>query len=319
METLRESLEGDRFVLLQAFCLRKDASLLPVEVSVSRFTLAGEDRFCFLIRDITERRHAEAQLHRTMIELEHSNTELEQFAYVVSHDLQEPLRKITAFGDLLQTEHSESLNEEGRDYVGRMQHAAVRMADLIRSLLRLSRVTTGAHAFDRVDLNEVLAEVLVDLEGRLVSSQGSVEQGALPIIEAEDVQMRQLFQNLVGNALKYGKPDVAPLVHVYAEAVTVAPDGMAVDFAPADLCRIIVQDNGIGFEEGDTERIFGIFQRLHTRDKYEGTGIGLSICRKIVERHGGDIVAEAVPGEGARFIMTLPVSRPPVAEVPEAG
>ena len=179
------------------------------------------------------------------------------------------------------------------------------MQRLINDLLSFSRVTTRALPFVPVDLGQLAQEVLADLEARLEQSGGRVEIGALPTIDAEPVQMRQLLQNLIGNALKFHRPDEPPVVRVYAAILPIA-DGDAA----GPLCEIVVQDNGIGFDEKYVDRIFAIFQRLHQRGVYEGTGVGLAICRKITERHGGTIVAYSAVGEGARFVVTLPIRQP---------
>lgn len=254
--------------------------------------------------DITDRKLAEQELQKQAAELARSNAELEQFAYVASHDLQEPLRKIQAFGDRLKTKCADSLNEDGRDYLGRMQSAASRMQTLIHDLLALSRVATHPHPFEELDLHTVVFDVVSDLESRIEQAGGRVEVGALPAVMADRLQMSQLFQNLIGNALKFHKPGQRPLVQVRAEA---APAGSL-----GAQCRLIVEDNGIGFDQKYQERIFQVFQRLHGRSEYEGSGIGLAICRKIAERHGGSIRAESSPGAGAKFIVTLPcLSTPP--------
>ncbi|HMD50325.1 MAG TPA: ATP-binding protein, partial [Bryobacteraceae bacterium] len=229
-----------------------------------------------------------------------SNGELEQFAYVASHDLQEPLRKIQAFGDRLKTKFSDGLPNEGKDYLERMQNAAYRMQTLINDLLTLSRVATQTRPFVDVDLSETAWLVQCDLESRIEQLGGSVEVGALPVIAADRVQMSQLLQNLIGNGLKFHKPDVPPRVTVRSAKVR-DPNGAA-----EDVCRISVEDNGIGFDEKYCDRIFQVFQRLHGRNEYEGTGIGLAICRKIVERHGGTITAHSTPGTGSQFVITLP-------------
>jgi signal transduction histidine kinase len=246
------------------------------------------------------------ELDRVRRELERSNRELEQFAYVASHDLQEPLRKISAFGDLLASESGSALGEEARGYLDRMLSATRRMQMLINDLLSLSRVSTRAQAFVPVDLNQTLAEVLSDLESRVVAAGARVEVAPLPPVEADPIQMHQLFQNLVGNAVKFRREGVPPVVRVY-----VAPGGNAETAASAVAhTAIVVEDNGIGFEAKHAERIFGIFQRLHNRTAYEGTGIGLAVCRKIVARHGGTITAAGTPGAGARFLVCLPQHPP---------
>ncbi len=250
-----------------------------------------------LLAEVDERRRAEEREAAAARELRRSNAELEQFAYVASHDLQEPLRKIQAFGDLLGTKHGAALPEEGRGYVGKMKASAGRMSRLIDDLLSFSRVTTHAKPFTRVNLADTVREVVDDLELRAEKVGGRIEVGELPEVEGDAVQMRQLFQNLIGNALKFHRPDVPPVVRVSAEH-------------GAGGWTIAVADNGIGFEDRHAARIFQVFQRLHGRDEYEGTGVGLAICRKIVDRHGGTITAHGRPGEGATFVVTLPAPTP---------
>jgi signal transduction histidine kinase len=239
---------------------------------------------------------ANDSLARSNLELSRSNSELEQFASVASHDLQEPLRKVQTFGDQLERRFGESIPDEGLDYLRRMRAAAGRMSILIDDLLRFSRVTTRALPPEPVDLTRIAREVTVDLEGVLDETHGSVEIADLPTIEADPLQMRQLLQNLIGNGIKFHRPGQPPLVRV-ASAVPPVPGSAA----------FTVSDNGIGIEPEYRERIFRVFERLHPRDVYAGTGIGLALCRKIVERHGGTIeVAEDVV-EGSRFVVVLPV------------
>ena len=260
--------------------------------------------------DVTDRQRAQVELRRTAAELARSNEELQQFALVASHDLQEPLRKVQAFGDQLQARYADVLDERGRDYLARMQDAAARMQQLINDLLSLSRVTTQGRPFLPVDLAQIAREVVADLQTRLERTEGSVEIGELPTIDADPLQMRQLLQNLIGNGLKFHRPGTPPVVRVFAEPVeAVAADACsAVD---ATRCRLIVEDNGIGFEEKYLDRIFTVFQRLHGRGEYEGTGVGLAICRKIVERHGGTITARSTVGQGSVFVVTLPMKTRP--------
>jgi len=254
-------------------------------------------------------RDSEAKLRQFTTQLERSNRELQDFAYVASHDLQEPLRKIVVFGERLKEKGGEELDVESRDYLERMQKAASRMQTLINDLLTFSRVTTKAQPFTQVDLAEVAREVVNDLEGRIELVKGRVEVGTLPLIDAEPLQMRQLLQNLIGNALKFRRPDTPPVVKVAAEIITgPAPDGGT--GIARKLCRLTVSDNGIGFDEKYLDRIFNVFQRLHSRNEYEGTGMGLAIARKIALFHRGDITAKSKPGEGTTFIVTLPVTHP---------
>jgi len=235
-------------------------------------------------------------------ELARSNQELQQFAFVASHDLQEPLRKIKTFGDRLKVTYGDILTEQGRDYLERMQNAANRMQTLIEGLLTLSRVTTRAQPFVSVNLAKIAEEVLSDLEIYVQQTKATVEIGELPTIKADPVQMRQLLQNLIGNALKFHRPDVPPAIKIYGSILDTQANSVSYS---SDLCEIVVEDNGIGFEEKYLDRIFNVFQRLHTNTEYEGTGIGLAICRKIIERHHGAIAAQSIPGKGSKFFVTL--------------
>ena len=243
-------------------------------------------------------------------ELTRSNTELEQFAFIASHDLQEPLRKVQAFGDMLANQFREVLGDEGRDYLLRMQGAAKRMQGLINELLNYSRITTKAQPFEPVDLSDVARLVLSDLEARIQETGGRVDLGPLPTLEAEPTQMRQLLQNLIGNALKYRRKTVPPVVIVRSRVLEPGDAALLSHGEPVQFCEITVEDNGIGFEQKYVDRIFAPFERLHGRSEYEGTGMGLAICRKIVERHGGTITARSVPDQGSAFIVTIPLQQP---------
>ncbi len=256
-------------------------------------------------RDITENKRAQQNLRATMLQLERSNGELQNFASIASHDLQEPLRAIQAFGDRLQTRHSAELSEEARDYLTRMQNAANRMRSLIQDLLEYSRITTRVRPFTPVDLTTTIQGVMSDLTVRLEESGGHVEIGELPAIEADATQMRQLFQNLIGNALKFHRAGVPPLVKIYLQAE--APNSGGPKDGEEHVVRIIVEDNGIGFDEKFVDRIFTPFERLHNQRDYSGTGIGLAICRKIAERHGGSLSAKSVQGQGSKFLIVLPI------------
>ena len=255
------------------------------------------------LTDITDRKLASETLARQAEELARSNTELEQFAYVASHDLQEPLRKIQAFGDRLNSKFASNLDERGRDYLARMQAAAKRMQTLIQDLLKLSRVTSQAQPFITVNLSEIVDGVLTDLEIRIQETNATLDVGALPTLRADPSQMRQLFQNTIGNALKFARPDQPPVVTVSSKRCQAKALQTGVK---QDVYQISISDNGIGFDEKYCDRIFDIFQRLHGRNEYEGSGIGLAVCTKIVERHGGSISACSQPGQGATFIVTLP-------------
>ncbi|MCL1465919.1 hypothetical protein LAY41_16125 [Argonema galeatum A003/A1] len=251
-----------------------------------------------LVTEIADRKRAQLKLQAYTTKLEQSNRELQDFAFVASHDLQEPLRKIQAFGDRLKAKFAVQLGDQGRDFLERMQNAAGRMQVLIEDLLSFSRITSKAQPFLPVDLSKILQGVLSDLETRIERTQGRMTVGELPTIDADSSQMRQLFQNLIGNALKFHREGIPPEIEVSAQIIS---DG---------YCEIRVADNGIGFEEKYLDRIFTVFQRLHTRSEYEGTGIGLAICRKIVERHNGTIIATSTLGKGSTFIVTLLISQP---------
>ncbi len=252
-------------------------------------------------------RHFTDEILESHERLEQSNRQLHEFTYIASHDLQEPLRKIVAFSDRLKADTAGIPDDRSRDYLKRIQNAATRMQTLVNDLLIYSRVTTRAEPFVPVNLATVVKEVLSDLEISIEQTGGRVEIGSLPTVEADALQMRQLFQNLIGNALKFHRIQEPPFVQVTSCIInaerkkSVGNDG--------ELCRITVVDNGIGFEEKHGDLIFGVFQRLHGRSEYEGTGIGLAICKKIAARHAGSISAKSSPGNGATFIVTLPLKQ----------
>lgn len=260
--------------------------------------------------EVSYRAKAQKDLKAFATKLESSNGELQDFASIAAHDLQEPLRKVQAFGDRLKTKYVEALGEQGKDYVERMLDASSRMSGLINDLLLYSRVTIKAKPFERVDLNKVAREVVSDLEIRIEQVEGRVDIGDLPVIDADPMQMRQLLQNLIGNALKYRRMDEAPEVKLSAELLNGLPSKGEAQQEQDCLCQIVVEDNGIGFDEKHVDRIFGIFQRLHGRNEYEGTGVGLAICRKIAERHNGKITAKSEVNKGSTFTVTLPTTQP---------
>lgn len=290
--------------------LRKDQQKFPMELSLATWETKEGMFHTGIIRDITERRQAEEQLRIFAAKLERSNKELQDFASVAAHDLQEPLRKVQVFGDRLKAKYGKELGEQGSDYLTRMQSATGRMQILINDLLSLSRVTSRARPFVSVNLGEVVRRVLSDLEVRVEQTGGRVEVGEMASFEADPIQIQQLLQNLISNALKFHRKDVPPVVKVHAEHLNGDGAGPAADSnGNGKWCRIMVEDNGIGFDEKYLDRIFTVFQRLHGRSEYEGTGVGLAICRKIAERHGGSITAKSTPGRGASFLITIPVQQ----------
>lgn len=284
----------------------------------SRWTLLrstqGEPLATFQINtDITERKLIEEKLQAFTIQLQRSNRELEEFAAVASHDLQEPLRKIQAFGNRLSVKYGDSLDEDGRDYLNRMLTSAARMRTLIDDLLDYSRLTIKSRHYVKVDLGMICQEVLSDLGQQIEQVGGRVEVGELPTVEADAMQMSRLLQNLLSNALKFSPEGVRPSIKVSARLAEGSADPCLSDLAATEHWEIRVQDQGIGFDAKYLDRIFAPFQRLHGRNEFEGTGIGLAICRKIAESHWGSITAESAVGKGATFIVTLPAVQPPIA------
>ncbi|HSH55384.1 MAG TPA: PAS domain-containing protein [Candidatus Limnocylindrales bacterium] len=226
-------------------------------------------------------------------ELSRSNVELQDFAYVASHDLQEPLRKIIAFAGLLESDYKKELPADARVYITGLQKSSTRMRTLIDDLLTYSRVATKEQPFKQINLNSTVKIVLEDLQTRINETSATIETDKLCAIEGDPLQIRLLLQNLISNALKYKQEGVAPVIRI--SSVDTDED-----------CTISIADNGIGFDEQYIDKIFTIFQRLHGRTAYEGTGVGLAICKKIVDRHGGTITAKSKEGEGSTFIVTLP-------------
>lgn len=280
----------------------KDGSLYWVHTTIVPFldSLGTPEQYVSVRYDITERKLAEEQLKVYAKKLEISNKELQDFASVAAHDLQEPLRKIQAFSERLTSKAKNLLDAETFDYVNRIQNSAKRMQTLINDLLTYSRVTTKSQPFSQVDLNVIITQVLSELEISLENAHGKVNVLNLEKIYADQTQISQLFQNLIGNAIKFRKPDTYPIIEISGQLLDSSALG-------AQAYEITVTDNGIGFDEKYLDRIFTIFQRLHGRHEYEGTGIGLAVCRKIVDRHGGLLTAKSTPGNGAQFIITLPV------------
>ena len=258
-----------------------------------------------LYLDVTKRETAERMLREHASKLEASNRELQEFAYVAAHDLQEPLRKIEAFGDRLHKKCGDALGEDGQRYVTRMQASSRRLRSLIDALLDYSRVTTKAAPFKEIDLQRLALTVVSDLELSIEKADAVVELSALPKVTGDETQLRQLFMNLISNALKFRHRDRQLKLTIGAQIVV--PDQG--DEAGTEMCVLSFTDNGIGFDPKYADRIFTIFQRLHSRAEYEGTGIGLATCRKIAERHRGSIECMGTPGKGAEFQVTLPVQQ----------
>jgi len=249
-----------------------------------------------------------ARLIENISQLKATNEELERFAYVASHDLQEPLRKIILFGDQLMLKCKDNLGEQGTVYLDKIMRASGRMQLLIRNILNVSGIGAESGSMVPVDLNVLIAGVINDLEISVQQKEANIETETLPVIYGIPERLRQLFQNLIINALKFSKPGEPPHIRIYSDLVKgLDVPGLKKEYAEEPVCRIYVQDNGIGFEQKYAEGIFTLFKRLNSLDTYEGTGIGLSICRKIAEMHNGTITASGSPGAGATFVLAVPV------------
>jgi len=249
--------------------------------------------------DKTQRKKDAEQLKSYAIELQRNNKELEDFAFIASHDLQEPLRKITTFGDRL-IEKTVDLDEHSRDYIERMGKSARRMKRFIEDLLLYSKVTTKQKPFELVDLEKKVKTVCEEMDHIIHSTHAVVNISNLPTIEGDNNQIHQLIVNLIFNSFKYKSEGKPPIINIFGKK------------KENNYWEISIQDNGIGFDEKYADRIFKPFQRLHGRSKYEGSGLGLTICKKIVERHNGTISALSKPGVGTTFILTLPEKQPPI-------
>lgn len=267
------------------------------------------DGFTVTFEDISTEKQYEIQLENTIQELKRSNNELEQFAFVASHDLQEPLRKIQSFGDRLKIKSQDELRAESLIYVDKMLSAANRMSNLIFDLLSFSRLAKNNEILQETDLNKVMKEVLNDLEVVIQQKNAAISYPPLPVIDAIYSQMYQLFFNLIGNALKFSKESEPPIINITVDNFfKETPDKQfPKSILKEPFIKIQITDNGIGLDNKYSERIFEIFQRLHGRSEYQGTGIGLAICKRIVANHKGHIFANGIPGKGTTFTVELPL------------
>ncbi len=277
--------------------LKKDGNEFPAELSIADWETREGKFFTGILRDITPRKRAQEALQNTLAELERSNAELQQFAYVASHDLQEPLRMISSYVQLLQRRYRDRLDEDADDFIAFAVDGAKRMQRLINGLLQYSRVGTHGKPFESVNCQTILDKTLVNLQMLLTESGAQITHDPLPTLTADSTQLLQLFQNLIDNACKF-RDDEPPRIHVSARS-------------ERDQWLFSVSDNGIGIEPEYAERIFIIFQRLHGREEFPGTGLGLAICKKIVERHGGRIWVEFGNNKGATFCFTIPEGKAP--------
>ena len=318
-DVVRRVLRDRRVTLLanHTSLLTRDGREIPIEDSAAPiWNQAGEMLGVVLVfHDVTSKRRAQealleardelevrvrertTELSQAVAKLESMNQELQEFAFVASHDLQEPLRKIQAFGNMLITKHKDSLNPQGQDYMDRITKAANRMSGLLRSLLDYSRTGTSQLNYKPVSLTEVAKDAVSDLEFLINKAKGSVEISDLPTVHADATLLRQFFENIIGNSIKYRKESEPPVVKIYGEIAHAT-------------CQIMIEDNGIGFDECYSHKIFKPFERLHGKNTtYTGTGMGLAICKKIVNRHSGEITVKSIPGQGTTFILTLPIKQ----------
>ena len=273
--------------------IRKDGTVVPIAVRVwAGEGEAGRKEFWAVIRDITQRKQNERIIEKSVRDLARSNEELKQFAYAASHDLQEPLRGMTGFSELLLERYGGKLEDDAHEFLSFIVDAAARMRRLINDLLSYSRLNTRAKPFAKADVAEIIETAMLNLTALIDEHDARIETGPMPTISCDRQQMTQLFQNLIGNSIKYRRPGERPRVSITVEEIP-------------GYWLFRVQDNGIGIKEEFLDVIFQMFQRLHSKDEYEGTGIGLAICRKIVERHGGEIWVESEYGKGARFSFTI--------------
>lgn len=262
--------------------------------------------YCGIIKDITENYRFKKALEQKIEQLDKSNSSLQEFVYVASHDLQEPLRKISTFTERIDAKYSQSLGEEGQSYLKRVLASASNMQTLLEDLLDFSKLSFGERKFEKVNLQQCINGVISDLELKIEESQTVVKCGESPEIEAYPSQIRQLFSNLINNSIKFKKEHEAPLITIACDSVNHKEFPQFPLAENKDYVRIVVEDNGIGFDEEFSERIFKIFQRLHGKAEYKGSGIGLAICKKIVDNHHGFIFANSRLNEGSHFTILLP-------------
>lgn len=288
--------------------LKKSGDEFFISLTISRTLQNGKTAFISFIRDITEQKNNQLELERKTLDLEHSNTNLEEFAYAASHDLKEPIRKILTFSDRLKSKLNDKLEEDDLRLFERMETSGKRMASLVDDLLTYSQVSTDKTLVEPLDLNHEISIVLEDLELEIQEKAALFFIESLPVIKAHKRQVHQLFQNLIGNSIKYGKPTSPPHINIYSELISGKDSGFPLNSEDGNkkFHLIKVTDNGVGFNQIDAERIFNVFTRLHGNTEYKGTGVGLSIVKKVMENHKGYVWAEGKEGVGATFKLLFP-------------
>ncbi|MDI6725221.1 MAG: ATP-binding protein, partial [Methanobacterium sp.] len=277
--------------------LTKDGKRIPVEVNNHLIDYKGRKVCLAISRDISERKKSEKDQEKLIEDLKRSNEELRQYAHVISHDLQEPLRTIASFTQLLEMRYKGKFDEDAEEFMEYIVDASIRMKKMIQDLLEYSKVTTDAKEFKLINIEEIIKDVLNDLKINIENNRAEITYDTLPDVFGDSKQISRVFQNLISNAIKFRKPDEPPKIHITAKE-----DKQNNEYI------FQITDNGIGLKKEYMERIFEIFQRLHTIDEYRGSGIGLSISKKIIERHGGRIWVESTPGNGSTFYFTLPIN-----------
>jgi PAS domain S-box-containing protein len=293
VEEYQKRFEGKTVTIqYETIIVNKNGKSVPVEISAAKTIWERKPAFISIFRDITERKKAEEELKAILKELKRSNTDLEQFAYVASHDLQEPLRMVTSFTQLLQNRYIDKLDDDANDFINYAVDGATRMQNLITDLLMFSRVGTRGKSFKITDMNAVLEALIATFEQLIKKTNTTLTYNPLPVIIADESQMIQLLQNLISNAIKF-RSEESPRINVSGDV-------------KADKWIFSVSDNGIGIDQKYFDRIFIVFQRLHKRESYGGTGIGLAICKKIIQRHGGRIWVESEIGKGSTFYFAIP-------------
>ncbi|MBO9561864.1 MAG: PAS domain-containing protein [Niastella sp.] len=307
-QAIQEILANGETYVRQSILITRDGAPKPVEVfgKVLKDQQGAPAKVLGTVRDVTRLKQYEQELEVKVQELNRSNHELEEFAYVASHDLQEPLRKLTTFGERLKNKCADQLSEEGNLYVNRMMASAENMRILIDNLLEFSRVTRSQNPFERKSLDEIVKDVLNDQYLEVEEGKADVQVYDLPSVEMVTPQIRQLFNNLLSNAIKFRRKGIIPKITIKSEKLSKI-EKERLKLRNGNLYyRIMVIDNGIGFEETYSEKIFQLFQRLHGKAEYPGSGMGLAICRKITDNHKGLIMADSTPGQGSTFSIILP-------------